>query len=219
MQGWQQTEQLEKCKENKLSIYRTGKVSVESLAQGIKFIRGSKPELSNDWYDVLEIMLDQNGFTDQRFKDAVQVMISTCVYPKPSHADILSYDKFIDAYTWEELLTNVKDASNEYRGKYLESFVRIIHYGEERWCKKEDAIKYKLELWKRPTPIKLVTREEIIPALAALEEVESEEAKNMSLTDLVKSMKFKPEKIGKKLTQQEREERKKKFNAILEAEK
>jgi len=203
LQSNQQNEQLEKCKENKLSIYGIGKVSAESYAQGAKLIRGSKPKLSTGWYEILEIMLDQDGFTDQKFKDAVQVMISTCPYPEPSHADILSYDKFIDAYTWEELLTNVKDASNEYRGKYLESFVRIIHYGEERWCKKEDAIKYKLELWKRPTPIKLVTREEIIPALAALEEVESEEAKNMSLTDLVKSMKFKPEKIGKKLTRQE----------------
>ena len=84
--------------------------------------------------------------------------------------------------------------------------------------KREDAIKYKLELWK--PPIRLVTREEVIPAAIIPEEITNEEKKDLSLTDLVKSMKYTPEKIGrKKLSQQEREERRKKFEVILQSEK
>lgn len=212
LQSLQQNDSSEKVS-NKLSIYGKGEVSTECLAKGKKIIKASKPELPNDWYDVLDYMIERNGFTNQRFMDAVEVMITTCVYPKPSHADILSYDKFIDAYTWEELLTKVKDASNEYRGKYLQSFIRIIHYGEERWCKKEDAIKYKLELWQKP--IRLVIKEKIV---SEPEEIENEKSENMLLSDLVKSMKYKPERIGRKLSQQERAERIKKFEAILKFE-
>jgi len=220
LQNNQQNDYLEKVS-NKLSIYGKGEVTTECLAKGKKIIKASKPELPNGWYDVLDYMIEENGFTDQRFIDAVEVMITTCVYPKPSHADILSYDKFIDAYTWEELLDNVRNASPEYRGKYLQSFVRIIHYGEERWCKREDATKYKLELWK--PPIRLATKEELNPS----EEIESGETENLSLSDLVKSMKQPPDfnnlgvnkKLIKKLSLQEREKRRKKFEAILETKK
>lgn len=212
MQNYQPTELLENSKENKLSIYERGKVSAESFALGTKLIKGSKPELPDPWYEVLEVMLDQNGFTDQRFKDAVAVMISTCPYPKPSHAEILSYDKLIDVYTWDELLKNVKDAAPDFRKKYLENFVRIIHYSEERWVKKEDAIKYKLELWKKP--ICIFEIEESTPS-----EIENENVGNLSTDFLVKSFQMPaPKKERKIFSREERELRKKQFDEIVKEE-
>jgi hypothetical protein len=214
LQNYRPIELLENVKENKLSIYERGKVSAENFALGAKLIKGSKPELPDQWYEVLEIMLDQDGFTDQRFKDAVQVMISACPYPKPSHADILSYDKFVDAYTWDELLKITKDYSPQSRGKFLDNYVRVIHYGQERWVLKEEAIKYKLELWKKPKK-----EEIIIGRIEAGETVTQESAKSLSFKDLAKSFSIQPPVTDRKIfSREERQIRKKRFEEIVKKE-
>ena len=214
LQNYAQTEQLESSEKNKLSVYNKGKVSAENFALGVVLIRKSKSKLSEGWYEVLQIMLDQNGFTDERFKDAVQVMISTCPYPEPSHAEILSYDKQIDAYTWDELLKITKDYSPQSRGKFLDNYVRVIHYGQERWVLKEEAIKYKLELWKKP--VKDISEARI---LFIEESVEESHLNNLTVADLSEKFTIKPSVIDRKIfSREERQIRKKRFEEIVKEE-
>lgn len=211
LQTFARTEPLENIKTNQISVYKPGKVSSEVFALGCKLIKGSKPKLTDDWYKTLEIMIDRLGFNDEKFQDAIEVMIATCRFPEPSHADILSYDKFIDFYTWEELLENVNYAAAESRKIYLESFVKVVHYSLERFVKKKDAIKYKLELWIKP--------ERILIKEKSIDEETDTENVNMSLGDLVKT--FKTPKVKNKIKRFSKEERRNRdrlFEQILENE-
>lgn len=60
----------------------------------------------NMFIDLLTESLKRNGFTDERFTDAVNYVIDHCRYPKPSIADFVSYDKSIKIYAHEEICAN-----------------------------------------------------------------------------------------------------------------
>ena len=61
--------------------------------------------------DLLTESLKRNGFTDERFTDAVNYVIDNCRYPKPSIADFVSYDKSVKVYTWQDMVNNSFDFS------------------------------------------------------------------------------------------------------------
>jgi len=56
--------------------------------------------------DLLTESLKRNGFTDERFTDAVNYVIDNCRYPKPSIADFVSYDRSVKTYTHEQICAN-----------------------------------------------------------------------------------------------------------------
>ena len=71
---------------------------------------------------MLEQMLDFEQFTDQRLIDATYNLIKTCVYPKPTIAQILNYDRTKKSYTNDEILEITKDFSPESRKKFYQKF-------------------------------------------------------------------------------------------------
>lgn len=133
--------------DNKLSIYGQGKVTAKTCANCIVEIKKSFPKLSTGWYDVLEKMLDEEKFTDQRLIDATKSMIRNCPYPEPSLSNLIGFDKSIKVYLWEELLKITVDYSPESRKVYLNNYKAIDFYGEQRYAKKEDVERYSLKLW------------------------------------------------------------------------
>ena len=57
----------EDSKQNKeISIYGYGKVTSKGFADSIIKIKKAFPELSKEWFDILETMLDDERFTDKR---------------------------------------------------------------------------------------------------------------------------------------------------------
>ena len=76
-----------------VSIYKPGTISPKVLAEGIGMIVSSFPKLSAGWYEVLKAMLVEEQFNDVRFFDAVKNLIKTSVYPEPTIANIISFDK------------------------------------------------------------------------------------------------------------------------------
>lgn len=141
----QQTKSLQKSQQedisvnrenNELSVYKSGKVDAETFAHGVKKIKAAFPRLSNQWFDLLDEMIDQSGFTNERFKDAVYDLIKNCVYPEPTIANLLSFDKKIKIFTYKESL--------EYGQKYLTA---IDINGKPFWAKTEDVERFKLKKW------------------------------------------------------------------------
>lgn len=132
-----QDDLLVKKQSNQLSIYGEGRVSAEILAKNIILIKKAFPRLTQGWFDVLEQMLDEYNFTDERLNDATKNLIVTCQYPEPTISNLLSYDQKIEVYTYDELLETSKDYSPQQRRSFLESFGRIDFYGEERYARKE----------------------------------------------------------------------------------
>lgn len=134
---------------NQLSVYGFGKVTVEVFADCIADIKQSFPKLPAGWYNVLEKMLDDEGFTNERLIDATKALIRTCEFPEPTIARIIGFDRTVKVYTYYELLEHKKESSATERAEYLNSFGRINYFGELRFAKKDDIKKYNLPTWEK----------------------------------------------------------------------
>lgn len=98
-----------------ISLYGEGQVSPEALAGCFVDLKKAFPKLSDGWYDLLEKFLDAEKFTDRRLMDATQNLIKNCVYPEPTIANILGFDKLSKLWTYEEALAFSNDFSTERR--------------------------------------------------------------------------------------------------------
>lgn len=132
---------------NQLSLYQPGKVSAKILADCIIEVKKAFPKLPVGWYDVLERMLDDEKFSDKRLIDATKNLIKNCVYPEPTIANIISFDRTVKVFTYNELLTIAKDYSAGQRKEHLNNFEKVDFYGQERYAKKEDVNRFNLAKW------------------------------------------------------------------------
>jgi hypothetical protein len=64
-------------------------------------IKNSFPSLSAGFYDILCDRLKANNFTDEKLQNAVNHVIDTCIYPIPTIANFISFNK-IDAFQLSE---------------------------------------------------------------------------------------------------------------------
>lgn len=149
MQVSQPNEQLE-TRDNEISIYRPGKVSAESFAHGSKKIQDAFPKLHSGWFKILDQMLDEEKFSEEKFRDAVNCLIKYCVYPEPTIANILSFDKTIKVFTYQEL--QFRHRESYFMGATYDpiasEYSKIDYYGQIRYAKKEDVKKFGIEVVK-----------------------------------------------------------------------
>lgn len=141
--------QQEDLNDSRISIYGSGNVTPEAFAHGVVKIKKAFPKLPETWYDILDEALDAEDFTDERFKDAVWYLIRTCVYPEPTIANILGYDKKVQVYTMREL--QKKHADSYYPGSRSDpindEYAKIELNGELRLVKKEDFNPVRFKIW------------------------------------------------------------------------
>ena len=88
---------------SEISIY-SGPVANEiEIKLEVKKLMAAFPEVSSDFLIVLvERMIDKN-FTKERVKEAINHVIDTNPYKRPSIADIISFDRKIKVYTYSEI--------------------------------------------------------------------------------------------------------------------
>lgn len=160
--------------------------------------------------DLLRERFKANGFTDQRMKDAVAFVIDSYTgFDKlPAIGDFIKFDKKVKVFTLSELQFKHKD-SYYFGAKYdpiAEEYTRVIVNGEIRYAKKDEAIKYRMEIYTpQPTIIPFQPKEEVIT-----------DGQEMLVEELKNNLSAKPE--VKKLSKEERALRNKKFQEILESE-
>lgn len=58
--------------------------------------------ISKEYVCILVEALNNNHFTNQRFRDAVRNVVETFKFQKPTIADFVSYDDIIRLYSWHE---------------------------------------------------------------------------------------------------------------------
>lgn len=51
------------------------------------------PTLPEPFYDLLCERIKEHGFTDERLKKSVNYVIDHCIYPTPTIAQFISFDK------------------------------------------------------------------------------------------------------------------------------
>ena len=96
-----------------ISLY-TGELTTKVIIESVAKIKKAFPTLPIGFYDVFTDRLKANGFNDARLRDAVAYVIDNCIYPTPTIAQFISFDKRIKTYTYSEYcdLCNKGDGKN-----------------------------------------------------------------------------------------------------------
>ncbi len=95
-----------------LSVYR-GELTTQGIIKGVSAIQKSFPSLPIEFYEVLKDRIKASGFSDDRFIDAVNHVIDNCVYPQPTVAQFVSFDKKIKLNTYEEMIKKTNEIGPE----------------------------------------------------------------------------------------------------------
>ena len=119
---------------NSISIY-TGDLSTKTIIKTNKIISDCFPDLEQGFYNQFNRLIKNDGFSDQRLIDAVDHVIKTCIYPRPTIAQFLSYDHRIDLHSYQNIkkMCNTNyNAFEEYQ--YVESLKKYAHKSDiKKW--------------------------------------------------------------------------------------
>jgi len=77
---------------HEISIYK-GELDTRSILTNVAKIKQAFPSLPLTFFEVFDERIHANGFSSQRLNDAVSHVIDTCVYPVPTIANFISFDK------------------------------------------------------------------------------------------------------------------------------
>lgn len=116
---------------SEISIFSGPVATQTEIKSEVRKLMAAFPQVSNDFLIVLiERMIDKK-FTKERVKEAINHVIDTNPYQRPSIADIISFDRKIKVYTYSEI------SSKCYPGySAFEHFEVIEIEGRKRYIEK-----------------------------------------------------------------------------------
>jgi len=124
-----------------LSIYR-GELTTPCVIQNTIKIKNSFPALPEGFYEIFSERILDCGFTDDRLNDAVNNVIDTCVYPTPTIAQFISFDKRVKVFKYPDIIEMLNDDPNAFS-----RYKRIEMEGlpEAVWIHVNDIAKYNIK--------------------------------------------------------------------------
>ena len=118
-------------------MYNGGVVDVKTIATELRKLKAAFPKLENDYISVIAERIQENGFTEERLKDAVAHLIDTFRYQNPTIADVIGFDKRVRLYCQTEYENEIytrKAAGNDFIDHWI---------GKELYrVKKSDCVRY-----------------------------------------------------------------------------
>ena len=133
---------LQTKRTNEISIYNDGILCKDILVKQIKKLKSAFPKMEEQQLMILVEEVKKQQFTNQRFIDAVNNVIRTCIYPSPQLAQILGYDQHYRLYSYYEvcnLITNENATFND--------FTPIDRNEKKYWVAKTDIERYDLKFY------------------------------------------------------------------------
>ena len=119
-------------RQTEISIY-TDELTKECVVNcGVKITKAF-PALGKDFHDIFTEMIEKSGFTNKRLIDAVDHVICTCVYPTPTIAQFISFDKKVKLHTHKDVCDYVND------GGAWDDFEMIKREDRPFWVKRSEA--------------------------------------------------------------------------------
>lgn len=106
-------------------------------------IKKAFPNLSSGFYDILLERIKQANFTNKRLEDAVNNLIDNYKYPTPPISAIISFDKKIKVYTYNDILEMVS-LGGDYIFQQFEP-VKIYNGTKPFWASVIDIQTYNIE--------------------------------------------------------------------------
>lgn len=126
-----------------MSIYK-GNLTTQFVIESVSKIKKSFPGLTKEFFDVFSERIKENKFTDSRLQDAINHVIDNCIYPTPSIAQFISYDKRIKLYTYHDIV-RMQDQTQHAFKSYRP--VKIFGLNKPMYASENDIINYNLERW------------------------------------------------------------------------
>lgn len=106
-------------------------------------IRDAFPDLPPGFYNVLADRIKEKAFTDRRLADAVNHVVDTCIYPKPTIANFISYGREVRLYTYQEMLARGEEAWSTHRPLQLPDQDKLL------WVHTDDIKKFNLKQYEK----------------------------------------------------------------------
>jgi hypothetical protein len=125
-----------------ISIYK-GELTARCLVDSIATIQKAFPALPIGFFDIFTDRLADNGFSDDRLNDAVKHVIDTCVYPTPTIAQFISWDKRIKVYKYPEIVQMVDDGDLNAFNRYKR--IELLGLPEAVWIHVNDIAKFNIK--------------------------------------------------------------------------
>lgn len=86
------------------------------------------PSLPSEFYDILSNRIIDKRIGDKRLIDAVNHVIDNCIYPTPTIANFITFDKRVKLFAYEQM---VKKAE-EFGGMIWESYKAVEIPGSDK---------------------------------------------------------------------------------------
>jgi len=113
-----------------LSLYRGEIAEPSDIKSAVKKLVAAFPDITEDYIIVLVERMIDKGFTKDRVIDAVNNCIDNIPYKRPSISDIVSFDRKIKLFTYEEMC---EKCNQHYTS---ENFSMVEVDGRKRYYKK-----------------------------------------------------------------------------------
>lgn len=123
-------------KENSISVYRD-EFTVANAIDQFKKLKMAFPQLPSGFYDVLMERIKENGFTDKRLKDAVNNLIDNFIYPNPSIANVIGFDKKVKLITYNQRCTMQAENPGSFN-----DYTKIVKNGKVFFINKAEKEQY-----------------------------------------------------------------------------
>ena len=124
-----------------ISLYADDPAGVKDIIKAAAVIKKSFPSLPQGFYDVFGDRIRANNFTANRLKDAVTHVIDNCIYPTPTIANFISFDRTVKFKTHDEMCKEAMTYPQVWQ-QWLP--VRFPNMPKTVWVFANDIEKYKL---------------------------------------------------------------------------
>jgi hypothetical protein len=118
-----------------MSVY-TGELTPKVVIKCMATIKGAFPQLPMEYFQILSDRFRENGFGDDRLQDAVKHVVDNCVYPTPTIANFIGYDKKVQLYNYHEML----DMVHKLGAGVWENYEVMEVKGKRFWYSKADEL-------------------------------------------------------------------------------
>ena len=118
-----------------VSIYHKGaKATQEQLTRNIAKLEMAFPKMQRDFFKILLERIDANNFSNKRLENAVNYVIDKFQYKELNVADIISWDRKINIYTYQQICNLIQKSLIK---GFDDTEIREIN-GTKYWVLKRD---------------------------------------------------------------------------------
>jgi predicted RNase H-like nuclease len=139
--SWQESTELT-AQTDSISIYSDALADTREIIEAQKNIKRSFPALPAGFYDMFDDRIRANRFTVQRLADAVDCVIDNCIFPQPTIAQFISYDRTLKYKTYDEMCKDALTSDSVWQ-QWLP--VKFPDRPRVVWVHENDIAKYRLQ--------------------------------------------------------------------------